>query len=211
MTPTPMLDASTYPGDDAMTALAAMGFGACGYYLAPTPSHKNTSWLGRRQGLTDGGFALLPIYVGEQVIPPGSQNPSAAKGTIDGADCVRLMTAEGFPSGSTVYLDLEDGSLPDALADYTGAWIDAINIAGFTGGVYCSHVIAGHVMMLRPGVPIWAFHVHQMGGTCAAPWRVDDPADLSGVAGAVACQYAQNVVVEVGGERLGVDLGVVTT
>jgi hypothetical protein len=58
-----------------------------------------------------------------------------------------------------VFLDLEDGSLPQALAAYIAAWIDAVAAGGFQPGVYCSHVIAGQVNAVRPSVPIWAFKV----------------------------------------------------
>ena len=116
--------------------------------------------MGKLTGLKAGGWGIAPLYLGEQVIPPGSQNPSTDKGTADGADAANLMTSEGFASGSCVYLDLEDGSIPQALEDYTVAWCQAVAAAGFQPGVYCSHALGLQVHQLVPTARVWAFRVN---------------------------------------------------
>jgi len=204
-------DCADYPGDACMDWLKAnSNLVWCGYYLAPAPSHPDQSWMTRQAVLAAAGWGLAPLYVGEQVIPPGSQHPSAAKGATDGADAVQKLTAEGFAAGTCVFLDLEDGSLPQPLADYTAAWVDAVAAGGFQPGVYCSHVIAGQVNALRPGLSIWAFKVpttsvHVVAGP---PFRQDDPAG-SGCAAAQAWQLEQNAQIGVPpapGGKLTVDL-----
>jgi hypothetical protein len=192
-------DSDIYPGDAIMGWFkTSTNMAWCGYYLAPAPSHHDTSWMGKRAGLAGAGWGIAPLYVGEQVIPPGSQHPSAAKGTDDGNQAAQLMASEGFAPGSCVYLDLEDGSLPQILSEYTAAWVQAVGNAGYQPGVYCSHVIADSVNALAPNLRIWAFRVpttaqHHSPGP---PYREDDPSG-SGFAQAVAWQLDQNATIDV--------------
>jgi Rv2525c-like, glycoside hydrolase-like domain len=209
-------DIGDYPGDACMAWLKGnTNLVWCGYYLGPAPSHPDTSWMTRRPALAAAGWGIAPIYVGEQVIPPGSEHPSAAKGQIDGADAAQLLTSDGFAPGSCVYLDLEDGSLPAMLSDYTKAWITAVATGGFQPGVYCSHVIAAAVGAMQPNLPVWAFKVaataiHPVAGP---PFREDDPAG-SGFAPAVAWQLDQNGTIGVPpapGGKLQIDLSSAST
>jgi hypothetical protein len=60
-------DTYTYPGDEAMLAWRHedVPYDWVGYYL-PAPCHKGTTWVGKRQRLTDMGWGLAVIYVGQQ-------------------------------------------------------------------------------------------------------------------------------------------------
>lgn len=90
-------DRSDYPGDAVMAWLKAnSNLVWCGYYFGVAPSHSGTSWMGKRAQLVAAGWGIAPLYVGEQVIGPGSENPSAAKGTTDGDEAVKFMQDEGF-------------------------------------------------------------------------------------------------------------------
>src|SRR5215212_2944774 len=62
-------DTYAYPGDDAMRAWREDGapYEWVGYYLPSAPCHKGESWSGKRQTLTDMGWGLAVIYVGQQV------------------------------------------------------------------------------------------------------------------------------------------------
>ena len=103
---------------------------------------------------------VLPMFVGQQVTGPGSLNPSAATGIADGKTAVQLMAAEGFPPGSFVYLDLENGPpLTGLQQDYVANWCDAVNAGGFGAGIYCSHLLALSIHKLRSTCRIWAFNV----------------------------------------------------
>ena len=87
-------DRSGFPGEAVMQKLRnTTNMRFCGYYLAPAPSHSDTSWMGELGFLQDLGFGILPIYVGEQVEGQGSRHPSSAKGTVDGNDAVQMMTS----------------------------------------------------------------------------------------------------------------------
>lgn len=63
-------DTYAYPGDDAMQAWReedGAPYEWVGYYLPSAPCHKGESWSGKRQTLTDMGWGLAVIYVGQQV------------------------------------------------------------------------------------------------------------------------------------------------
>jgi hypothetical protein len=50
-------DCLAYPGTDEMTWLKAnTNLGWCGFYLAPAPSHSDSSWIGCRSDL---GFRCI--------------------------------------------------------------------------------------------------------------------------------------------------------
>jgi hypothetical protein len=204
-------DRSDYPGDTIMTTLLqGTNLRWCGYYLAPAPSHPGTSWMGKRGFLANLGWGMAPIYVGEQVVGPGSLNPSAAKGTSDGNDAVNLMSGEGFAAGSFVYLDLENGPpLAQAQHDYVGSWCDAVTGGGFQPGVYCSHLLASQVQALRPAARIWAVRVSTtQPHTISGPSYPEDEPSNSGFAGAFMIQLQQNCQTAVAGvaKPLTVDL-----
>ena len=188
-------DRSDYPGKAAMDWLKAnTNLRWCGFYLAPAPSHPNTSWMDADDADFEGwGFA--PIYLGQEVIGPGRHNVTAAQGAIDGADAAALMLKSGFDHGAFVYLDLENGPpFTTAQREYVGAWCDAVVASGFGAGVYCSFLFAAQVKALRPNARIWAFHVrtvsqHSVGGAAfpnpdpstsgffgADLWQLDDEA-----------------------------------
>jgi hypothetical protein len=67
-------DTYAYPGDDAMRAWRdeSVPYDWVGYYL-PSPCHKSDSWSGKRQTLTDMGWGLAVVYVGQQVWSGGAR------------------------------------------------------------------------------------------------------------------------------------------
>jgi hypothetical protein len=210
-------DTDIYPGDGQMAWLKAnTNLVWCGYYLAPAPSHHDTSWMGARPALVGQGWGIAPVYLGQQITGPGSHDVSAAQGTTDGGNAADLMEGEGFPAGSTVFLDLENGPpMTAAQRDYVGAWCDTLSRRGYQPGVYCSHLLADAVSVLRPDVSIWAFKVPTIapnpvaGTTFPAP----DPSG-SGYDEAVAWQRGQNCRLTLPGAPatgMTVDLDVATT
>ena len=157
----PGFDASDFPGAAEMAWLKAnTNLTWCGYYLGPTPSHGSASWMGTRGNLQQAGWGIAPVYVGQQLSGPGSHLVTGGQGAIDGTHAASLMNAEGFPAGSCVYLDLEDG--PPFIfprTDYVDAWVNAVQAGGFQPGVYCSHGFAGYVHDLCPSSRLWVFKV----------------------------------------------------
>lgn len=192
-------DRSDYPSDAVMNWLKAnTNMGWCGYYLAPAPSHVSTTWMTKRAALKAAGWGLAPIFVGQQVTGPGSQNPSAATGIADGNQTVSLMRAEGFESGSCVYLDLENGPpLTDLQRDYIANWSDTVQSGGYQPGVYCSHLLALDVHTLRSACRIWAFRVQtNQSHPVPAPFPDPNPSGC-GYVGAFAWQLGQNCIITV--------------
>lgn len=177
----------------------------CGYYLA-APSHPHSTWLGKRAQLSAAGWGIVPVFVGQQVIPPGSQNPSAATGVTDGNQAVTQMTNEGFALDSCVYLDLENGPpLTDAQRDYVNNWCDTVQKGSFAPGIYCSHLLAAQVSTLRPDCRIWVFKLTTQPSPVPNPFPDPDPAG-SGFSGAAIWQLAQNCSIKVQNSSLKVDL-----
>jgi hypothetical protein len=205
-------DRFDYPGDAIMSWLKAnTNLVWCGYYLAPAPSHPNTSWMTTRANLAGNGWGIAPIFVGQQVTGPGSLNPSAATGIADGHAAVGLMKSEGFVARCCVYLDIENGPpLTAKQQDYVANWCDTVSAAAFTPGVYCSHLLALTVHTIRSNCRVWAYNVpttqsHPVPG----PYPDPDPSGC-GYPDAFAWQLGQNCMIRAPLENLQtleVDLG----
>jgi hypothetical protein len=192
-------DRSDYPGDAVVHWLKTQtNLVWCGYYLAPTPSHGGSSWMGKRAALSAAGWGIAPIYVGQQVTGPGSHNPSAATGVADGSQAVNLMTSEGFAPGSYVYLDLENGPpMTQPLTDYVANWCDTVAAGGFGPGIYCSHFLALELHVLRTACRIWAFRVATT-QPHPVPQPFPDPNPSGcGYIGAYAWQLGQSCIINV--------------
>ncbi|GKT26506.1 glycoside hydrolase domain-containing protein [Acidovorax sp. SUPP3334] len=197
-------DTANFPGMKCMEWLKSnTGLTWCGFYLAPAPSHQNTSWMNQRKALSKQGWGLAPIYVGRQTCGPGAQNPTGSQGSTDGAQSAHLAGVAGFAPQSTLYLDWEDGSPPGAEAmAYINHWIAAVIAAGYQPGLYCSHVVAPtmkkSVSTTNPAATLrmWVWKV-----TTAARHRYDgdirklQPADPAGSGtDADLWQFEQNAV-----------------
>ncbi|RQP21902.1 glycoside hydrolase domain-containing protein [Piscinibacter terrae] len=197
------VDTDIFPGDERLDWLKAnTNLSWCAYYLAPAPSHADTSWMGRRPALCGQGWNLVPVYVGQQTTGPGSHEVDASHGQADGAQAASLAQAEQFPPRSAIFLDWEDGSSPQpgSLA-YIGAWVQAVIEGGFQPGLYCSHAraaeMAAYAATLDPApqLRIWVWRVststpHVYAGDIRqlAP---ADPAE-SGYPSAVLWQFEQD-------------------
>lgn len=186
------------------------------YYLAPAPSHSNTSWKGQRAALAAASWGVGAMYVGQQVKGPGSHTVTRAQGTLDGAGAASLMTTDGFAPGSCVYLDLENGApFASPQTDYVAAWVAAVTAAGFKPGVYCSHGIGAGVVALCPTARIWAFNIPttSLTTTTVVTYPTPDPSG-SGVPSAHVWQRIQNTDIQLPGAPkpvMNVDLDIALT
>jgi hypothetical protein len=205
-------DRLQYPGDDVMLAIINnTNLRWCGFYLAPAPSQGNTSWMNSLSFLKSSGWGLAPIYVGQQTAasaPGGSHNLTADQGRLDGQHAAQLATTAGFPDGSILFLDIEQG--PPASAGtiaYYQAWVDevAANTA-YNPGVYCSFLgVAEQLHTVDSRAVFWVWNINTY--TCDQqeksmsskrvlipsdpPYPTPDPAS-SGVPFAKMWQYAQS-------------------
>ena len=178
-------DTDQFPGLPVMAALKAQtNLEWCGFYLGPTPSHRVAGWMPHRAALVAQGWGLAPVYLGQETTGPGSHNVTTMQAALDGINACDLMHQAGFPNGSCVYLDLENGPpLTSALAAYVRA-------------------------ALPSSVRIWAFQVATLERTTAqTPFPTPDLVGC-GYPAATAWQRAQNVAISVAGHALVVDLDV---
>lgn len=154
-------DIGVYPGDAALTAwkYPASPYRWVGYYLASS-CHRDVTFAGKRATIESLGWGIAAIYVGQQdwanmsVAPAGATANVASQqlavcsasllssdqGAAEAKDAANQMRAEGFPDGSTVFLDVEHvTSISQALLDYYRAWIAGVLADGhFKPAVYAA-------------------------------------------------------------------------
>ncbi|MBW3552287.1 MAG: DUF1906 domain-containing protein [Gemmatimonadetes bacterium] len=153
----PGFDTRDYPGDEVMAAWrAASPYRWVGYYL-PAPCYTGSSWNGRRATLQRMGWGIAVLFVGEQdwaVADPAEgvtgadpapevprctrSNLSDERGAADARAAAQAAAAEGFATGTVVYLDVERvESVSEALATYVRAWFEGVLADGrYVPGVY---------------------------------------------------------------------------
>jgi glycosyltransferase involved in cell wall biosynthesis len=203
------LDRSIYPGDAAMQWLKSnTNLAWTGFYLAPAPNHPDTSWMppmnptSVRTTLLGMGWGFAPLYLGRQV---GSPNLTTAQGTADAQNAAALAQSAGFPSGTVIYLDIEQGGLlPAAMIKYYKAWVQGIVNQGYGPGVYCSYFqSAAQLHQADSRARIWVFHVgrYSCANDAKNPYPTPDTS-TSGYALASIWQYLQNCSINVNNTSL---------
>jgi hypothetical protein len=135
-------DRNKYPGDAALGSLRQT-FSFCGYWLNEPPGETSNTWKGKREVLTSIGFGFLVLFNGRFYRQLNSLSNSRTLGTRDAAVAVEAAKKEGFPVGTVIFLDQEEGGrmVPEQRA-YVYSWIDAVNVSGYQAGVYCSGIPA---------------------------------------------------------------------
>jgi hypothetical protein len=152
-------DTHTYPGDGVMRTwkkTPGSPYTWVGDYL-PSPCHADKSWVGKRQTLRSMGWGIAIVYVGQQTWGKTPKKLSASaltalrkrsdcsadlvnasQGTLEADDATARATAEGFPRGDIVFLDLERmENIPPAMRDYYRAWAARMLSRGvYRPGVY---------------------------------------------------------------------------
>ena len=133
-------DANDYPGDDALPLLRKT-FSFTSFWLGPAPGEKRTTWLGKRALLESHGFGFLVLYNGRDSHKLKSLPDARQKGGLDAQTAASLARKEGFPSGTVIFLDIEEGGrLPESYHEYVRAWFDELTRIRFHAGAYCSAV-----------------------------------------------------------------------
>ena len=164
----PGFDTSIYPGDAAMSAwvFPSSPYYWSGYYL-PAPCHRDVTWTNKYATLHALGWGLTAIYVGQQdwsqipqsiVVRGANETARAAQsvsseqavcsasllnaeqGTLEAADAVAQLKANGFPDRTIVFLDVEFvTSVTPTLLTYYRAWITGIIRDGrYRVGIYAA-------------------------------------------------------------------------
>jgi hypothetical protein len=208
-------DRNDYPGDANLKALRKT-FSYTGYWLNNPPGENSNTWTGHRVAIEAAGFGFLVLFNGRLYAELKSVNNAARLGKSDAAKAVASARREGFPTGTIIFLDQEQGGrmLPEQKA-YIYSWVDAVSSAGFRAGVYCSGIPAkddGNVVTAEDirqhaadSVPdagagrsatrqivFWAINdACPPAPGCALPERPPSPAQ-SGVSFADVWQFAQS-------------------
>ncbi len=133
-------DRNDYPGDSSLQLLRGK-FSFAGFWLNNPPGANTNSWTGKRRVVQELGFGFLVVFNGRTFAQIKEAADATKLGASDGAMAVSSARHEGFPAGTIIFLDQEEGGrlLPEQ-RDYLHAWADAVQSAGFGAGVYCSGI-----------------------------------------------------------------------
>jgi hypothetical protein len=133
-------DRNDYPGDDAMKFMRK-DFSFTSYWLGNPPQTKSNSWSGKREFLRSLGYGFLPLFNGPTSGELRDEQYTLKRVANDVAATVAAAKREGFPAGTIIFLDIEEGGrLPSTYKTYLNLWISGLAEAGFRGGVYCSAI-----------------------------------------------------------------------
>lgn len=135
------LDRNDYPGDANMETLRK-AFAFTGYWLNNPPGAKRDTWQGKRKGLESMGYGFLVLFNGREYAQLKASGNAARVGASDAIKALRSAQQEGFPRGSILFLDQEQGGrmLAEQRA-YIHAWVDGVTRGGYRAGIYCSGIV----------------------------------------------------------------------
>jgi hypothetical protein len=198
-------DRNEYPGDDTLKTMHQT-FSFAGFWLNNPPGETSNGWVGKRSALEAAGFGFLVLFNGRLDADLKNATRGTALGKADGQAAASAARREGFPAGTLIFLDQEQGGrmLPEQKA-YLYAWVDVINASGFRAGIYCSGMAAQES---HGGGIVTAEDIRQNAGAreivyfvsddacppspgCVFPKPPPDPAD-SGIRFADVWQFAQS-------------------
>ncbi len=129
-------DRNIYPGYAALPILRK-SFSFTGYWLSPPPGEKSNSWSGKRELLRSLGFGFALLFAG-----PSSGELRDAPYTLkrvaeDTQAAAAAAHREGFPRGSIIFLDVEEGGrLPSTYFAYLKLWASELSRLGFRAGTF---------------------------------------------------------------------------
>ncbi|MEQ1474627.1 MAG: glycoside hydrolase domain-containing protein [Candidatus Acidiferrum sp.] len=198
-------DRDIYPGDAALPILRKT-FAFTSFWLSPPPEEKTTTWLGKRDLLRKHGFGFLVLYRGRDSREFKNAADGPDKGNSDAQAAAATAKKQGFPAGTIIFLDVEEGGrLPAVYHTYLHTWLDVLAKNGYRAGVYCSGMPAkepGGVTVLtandirdNAGSREFIFFVYNdacpPSPGCTFPASAPTPSG-SGINYAQAWQYAQS-------------------
>ncbi len=134
------MDRNDYPGDASMMTLRKT-FAFTGYWLNNPPGANRNTWHGKRKLLDSMGYGFLLLFNGREYAQLKASGNAARVGASDAGKAVSSALQEGFPRGSILFLDQEQGGrmLPEQRV-YIHAWVDGVTKRGFRPGIYCSGI-----------------------------------------------------------------------
>ena len=208
-------DANEYPGDDKLPLLRKQ-FAFIGYWLNNPPGADHNPWAGKRPVLLRNNFGFIVVFNGRLdkeilKVQKSGKSPSSF-GLEDAVAAVAAAKREGFPPGTIIFLDQEEGGrMLLEQAGYLLGWTEAVAASTYKPGVYASgqpvpdedengkRIMITTIQDIRQQVA--TKHLHPVAFWVAqdacppAPGCVAQRApslDLSGTPNAAAWQYAQS-------------------
>lgn len=135
-------DRNNYPGDQNLKVLRQT-FSYTSFWLNHPPSAKTNTWSGKRRSLQSAGFGFLVLFNGRLFNELKSVSYATQLGKSDARAAVAAARREGFPAGTIIFLDQEQGGrmLPEQKA-YIYSWVDGVAAGDFGAGIYCSGISA---------------------------------------------------------------------
>jgi hypothetical protein len=135
-------DRNDYPGDENLVRLRQTLF-YTGFWLNPPPGEKTNTWAGKRRVVEAAGLGFLVLYNGRPFAALKTFPNAGRLGKSDAHSAIAVAQREGFPAGTLIFLDQEEGGrmLPEQKA-YLYAWVDEVTAGGFRAGIYCSGIAA---------------------------------------------------------------------
>jgi hypothetical protein len=135
-------DRNIYPGDDALAVLRKT-YAFSGYWVSPPPGEKINTWQGKRELMHSQGFGFMVLFRGRESRELKTEAKAKEKSSADARDAATAAQQEGFPKGTVIFLDIEEGGrLPATYHSYLRDWTDQLKKSGFRAGVYCSAIPA---------------------------------------------------------------------
>ena len=133
-------DRNEYPGDAALPLLRK-SFVFTSYWLSAPPGEKTNSWTGKRAVLQTHGFGFLLLYLGRTSSQLPDKQICVDAGLADAQAAGRAARREGFPEGSVIFLDVEEGGrFSDGYHGYLQSWAQSLKNEKFQPGIYCSGI-----------------------------------------------------------------------
>ena len=131
-------DRNVYPGDDALPVLRKT-FTFASFWLSPPPGEKTNTWSGKRELLLSKGFGFVVLYRGRDSRELKNETDATEKGTQDARDAQAAAERDGFPRGTIIFLDIEEGGrLSSIYHAYIQGWL--WTLTDYQGGFYCSGI-----------------------------------------------------------------------
>lgn len=178
------LDLDIFPGVAALEDAKRLGYSWIASYL-PAPSHHDAGWPAYPI-LEATGLNIWPVWVGAQVVGPGSHAVGPAQGKAEGLACVAALQARQYPPGIGVVFDTENGKpLTDLQQAHLGAWAVEIRNGGFRAMAYGSYENFDKLAALFGAANVWEYEVRQEPPEyegLAVQWAQEVPLHLAGIA-----------------------------
>jgi len=198
-------DRNEYPGDEALPQLRK-SFSFASFWLSPPPGAKSNSWIGKRGVLQSQGFGFLLLYQGRTSSQLPYKKDSIEAGVADARAAATGARRDGFPEGSVIFLDVEEGGrFFGGYLAYLQSWAESLAKEKFHPGIYCSGIvvdegegstiISADDIRAHIGVPEVVYWVYNdacpPSPGCSVPQNPRAPS-ASGVAYASVWQYVRS-------------------